>query len=137
MRRLTYLGALALVLMVAIAPSAGATGQTVTVSIGDFYFSPANITVQPGTAVTFVNEGQEPHTATAFNGQFDSGVLNPGDSYTVVFKGWGTIAYYCEIHPDMRGSVSVGTPTTTGGASGQPMAPQPMMGQPTLMYGGY
>ena len=58
MRRLTYLGALALMLMVLIAPSAGATAQhtaqqTATiVYIRDFYFSPAKISVEPGTTVT-------------------------------------------------------------------------------------
>ena len=132
MRKLIYLGALALVLVVLIAPSAGATGQqtaTTTVSIQDFFFSPANVSVPAGTTVTWVNEGNVPHTVTSDDGQFDSGVLMPGDSYTVMFKGQGTITYHCAIHPSMMGSVTVGTPPT-GGASGQPM-----MGQSTWMAG--
>src|SRR5215203_2647500 len=127
MRKLIYLAALALVLIVVIAPSATAQGMTPTttqVSIQDFFFSPADVTVEPGTTVTWVNEGTVPHTVTSDDGQFDSGVLMPGDSYTVMFKGRGTITYYCAIHPSMRGSVTVGTPPT-GGASGQTM----MMGQ--------
>ena len=136
MRRLIYLGALALVLVVLIAPSARATGlqtTTTTVYIKDFYFSPAKITVEPGTTVTWVNKGRHPHTVTSFDGQFDSGVLMPGDSYKVKFVGHGTLSYYCAIHPFMRGSVSVGTPAVGGGA--QPMGGQPMGGQP--MGGGY
>jgi plastocyanin len=138
MRRLIYLGALALVLVVLIAPSARATGlqtTTTTVYIKDFYFSPAKITVEPGTTVTWVNKGRHPHTVTSFDGQFDSGTLWPGESYKVTFKGHGTIGYYCAIHPSMTGSVSVGTPVFSGGA--QPMGGQPMGGQPMPMPSGY
>ena len=119
MRRVTYLGALALVLVVLIAPSAGATGQqtATTVYIRDFYFSPAKIAVEPGTTVTWVNLGLHPHTVTSFDGQFDSGTLWPGESYTVKFMGHGTLGYYCAIHPSMTGSVGVGTPAVSGGAS--------------------
>jgi plastocyanin len=49
-----------------------------------------------------------PHTVTAENGLFDSGVLDPGESYTVDFDGQGTVAYYCSLHPEMRGSLTVG-----------------------------
>jgi plastocyanin len=131
MRKLIYLAALALVLIVVMAPGATAQGMTTTttqVSIQDFFFSPADVTVEPGTTVTWVNEGTVPHTVTSDDGQFDSGVLMPGDSYTVMFKGQGTITYHCAIHPSMSGSVTVGTPT--GGASGQPT-----MGQPAWMAG--
>ena len=132
MRKLIYLAALALVLIVVMAPSAGATGTTTTtVSIQDFFFSPANVSVPAGTTVTWVNEGNVPHTVTSDDGQFDSGVLMPGDSYTVMFKGQGTITYHCAIHPSMRGSVTVGTrPPSMGGSSGQPM-----MGQSAGMAG--
>jgi plastocyanin len=143
MRKVTYLVALALVLVVLIAPSAGATGQQTTahiVYIRDFYFSPASISVQPGTTVTWVNAGQAPHTVTSDDGQFDSGVLMPGDSYKVKFVGQGTLTYYCAIHPFMRGSVGVGmTPTVSGGtpAGGGGAGGQPMGGQPMTMPSGY
>ena len=133
MRKLIYLAALALVLIVVIAPSATAQGMTTTttqLSIQDFFFSPADVTVEPGTTVTWVNEGTVPHTVTSDDGQFDSGVLMPGDSYTVMFKGQGTITYHCAIHPSMTGSVTVGTPPT-GGAGGQMM-----MGQSAGMMAG-
>src|SRR5215212_11112233 len=130
MRRLIYLAALALVVMVVMAPSATAQGATTPVSIQDFFFSPANVTVEPGTTVTWVNEGSVPHTVTSDDGQFDSGVLMPGDSYTVMFKGQGTITYHCAIHPSMTGSVTVGTPAMAAGGGGQPMGAQPMGAQP-------
>jgi plastocyanin len=141
MRKLAYLGALALVLVMLIAPSAAATGQQTTaniVYIRDFYFSPASISVQPGTTVTWVNAGRAPHTVTSDDGQFDSGVLMPGDSYKVKFVGQGTLTYYCAIHPFMRGSVGVGTtPTVTAGTPAMGAGGRPMGGQPMSMPSGY
>jgi hypothetical protein len=56
---------------------------------------------------------------TADNGSFDSGVLNPGDSYTVAFDGQETVTHHCTMHPEMRGSVAV------GGGGGNAPADQP------------
>ncbi len=79
------------------------------VSIGDNFFEPAAATIDPGDSVTWTNNGAVPHTVTADNGLFDSGVLDPGESYTVDFDGQGTVTYYCTTHPEMRGSLIVGT----------------------------
>jgi plastocyanin len=117
MRRLSYVAALALVATLALAPSAGAQGQTMTVSIEDFFFSPANMTVAPGTTVTWVNNGQAPHTSTADDGTWDSGTLQPGKSYSFTFDQAGTYTYHCTIHPNMTGTITVG-----GGASASPTA---------------
>lgn len=48
MKRLLYLMALSLIVLLVLAPSAGAQGSQQTVAIQDFYFSPAQITIQPG-----------------------------------------------------------------------------------------
>jgi len=66
----------------------------------------------------WTNEGDEPHTVTADDGQFDSGTLNPGESFMVTFEGSGTLSYYCEIHPSMVGSITVipAGEGSTGGA---------------------
>ena len=79
------------------------------VSIGDNFFEPADAAIEPGDTVTWTNNGAVPHTVTAENGLFDSGVLDPGESYTVDFDGQGTVTYYCTIHPEMRGSLTVGS----------------------------
>jgi plastocyanin len=78
------------------------------VFIRDYYFDLANVAVEPGSNITWTNEGNEPHTVIADNGLFDSGVLYPGDSYTVWFDGAGTVTYHCDLHPSMTGSVIVG-----------------------------
>ena len=102
MRRiLPRLAALSLMVLLLFAPSAGAQSKNVTVNIKNFAFNPPNIAVVLGTAVTWVNNDQAPHTATATKpaGAFDSGTLQPGQSYSFTFTQPGTYAYYCAIHP--------------------------------------
>ena len=106
--------------MPAPAPSAPAAGaqnqQIVSVNVQNFAFDPPNITVAPGTTVTWVNNDQAPHTVTATDpaGAFDSGTLQPGQSFSFTFTQPGTTyAYYCAIHPSMTGTVTV----TGGGAA--------------------
>jgi plastocyanin len=102
----------------AVAPAetiAPVPNSAMTVDINDHAFDPAQLNVAPGTTVTFVNNDAEPHTATADNGLFDTGVLEPGYSFDVFFDGSGTVTYHCELHPDMQGSIVVGE---AGGAEG-------------------
>jgi len=98
--------------------TAPAPNSTTTVDIRDHAFNPAQLNVAPGTTVTFVNNDTEPHTATADNGLFDTGVLEPGSSFDVFFDGSGTVPYHCELHPDMQGSIVVGPASEAGGAEG-------------------
>src|SRR5215212_28057 len=111
------LAALSLVALVLFAPTAGARGKTMTVSIKGFAFNPPNATVAPGTTVTWVNDDQAPHTATANDGAFDSGTLQPGQSYSFVFDKPGTYAYHCNIHPDMTGTITVSGASASASAS--------------------
>jgi plastocyanin len=100
------------------APAESATpapNSATTVDIRDHAFNPAQLNVAPGTTVTFVNNDTEAHTATANDGLFDSGVLEPGSSFDVWLDGSGTVTYHCELHPDMQGSIVVGQ---GGGAEG-------------------
>ncbi|MCA1838607.1 MAG: cupredoxin domain-containing protein [Actinobacteria bacterium] len=87
--------------------------STGTVNITNHAFDPTQLDVAAGTTVTWTNGDTEAHTVTADDGLFDSGVLEPGQSYTSWLGGSGTVAYHCEIHPDMQGSVVVG-----GGSGG-------------------
>jgi plastocyanin len=120
MKRLLFLAALCLVAVLTFVSVAGAQKASVvgtqiqkkqatrTVVIQGFSFNPAHITVKRGTRVTWINRDMTKHTATASNGAFDSGVLRPGQSYSHTFKTAGrTNKYHCEIHPFMRGSVTV------------------------------
>jgi|SRR5215211_3749650 len=88
------------------APAASAQ-EEMTVSIQDFFFEPDQLTVAPGTTVTWVNDGEQPHTSTADDGTWDSGTLQPGESYSFTFDEPGDYSYFCEIHPDMTATVTV------------------------------
>ena len=133
MRRLSCLVALSFLALLVVVPVAGAhpqdmMGQSPTpkmwkVAIEDFYFEPADAAIQPGDTIMWVNEGNTPHTVTSDDGQFDSEVLNPGESFMFTFPEAGTFSYHCEIHPFMTGSVTVGA--AAGGGGGTPMQQQP------------
>jgi plastocyanin len=119
---LLRLAALSLVALVLFAPTAGAQGKTMTVSIKNFAFNPSNTTVSAGTTLTWVNNDQTAHTVTATNpaGVFDSGTLQPGQSYSFKFDKPGTYAYHCEIHPDMTGTITVSGASGSASASASP-----------------
>jgi plastocyanin len=130
MKRLLLLVALSLVALLMFVPPVGAQQEAGvesvpvqdarSVGIGDNFFDPPDAAIEPGSTITWTNNGALPHTVTADDGSFDSGVLNPGDSYTVAFDGQGTVTYYCTIHPEMRGSVTVGGGGSGGGPAEQP-----------------
>lgn len=98
-----------------------------SVTIVDFSFSPGTITIDQGDTVTWVNDGPTPHSATASDGSFDTGVFPAGQTRSHTFSQAGTFAYICTPHPNMRGTVVVqasqsggDTPTSddTGGSGG-------------------
>jgi plastocyanin len=82
---------------------------TKKVLIKNFRFSPAKITIKRGTRVVWINKDTAPHTATATNKprSFDSGRLGQGERFSHTFRRVGKKPYYCEIHPDMRGRITV------------------------------
>jgi plastocyanin len=87
-------------------PPAAAEKQ---VTIDNFAFSPATLTVPAGTRVTWLNRDDVPHTATstAKPRAFDSGTLDTDDKFTHEFKTPGTYEYFCAVHPKMTGRVIV------------------------------
>jgi plastocyanin len=107
----------------AISNSPPASGSVTTVSIpvgasvptnGQFY-EPNNVDTSVGSMVTWVNDDTAPHTVTSGivennrptpDGSFDSGIINPGDSFPFVFDKAGEYPYYCTIHPFMTGKVT-------------------------------
>jgi plastocyanin len=124
LKRLLYLVILSMTALLVFAPAVSAQDD-MTVSIQDFSFDPDQITVAPGTKVTWVNEGQAPHTSTADDGSWDSGTLKPGDDFSFSFDQPGTYTYHCSIHPQMTASVKVsggGGTTSSASASMSPSA---------------
>jgi len=82
-------------------------------------FDTTALTVPTGSAVLFANVGGKPHTFTADDGSFDTGVVAPGagggrfagNNATVVLAKAGTFPFHCEIHPQvMKGVLTVEGP---------------------------
>ena len=72
-------------------------------------FSPDVIHVKIGVnnTVMWTNNDGTVHTVTSTTGQFDSGFLNPGQSWTYTFTKDGTYQYHCTLHGWMTGAVIV------------------------------
>jgi plastocyanin len=81
--------------------------DSVTVRINGMRFQPANITVKPGTTVTWIQESRMPHTVSGQSGGLRSSTLYNGHKFSHTFDAAGQYDYYCELHPSMKGTVVV------------------------------
>lgn len=75
-------------------------------------YIPSEISISLGDTVTWVNEDAAFHSVTSGTYDnptsfFDSGHLNPGQSFAVVFYDAGKFDYFCTLHPWMSGLVIV------------------------------
>jgi len=79
------------------------------VIINNFAFGPTMLTVKAGTTVTWINKDGDAHTVTGVGAKplFGSQPLDTGDSFSFTFKDPGSYAYFCKIHPTMKGVVIV------------------------------
>jgi plastocyanin len=87
-----------------------AAGKQLAVEVVDIDYDPKDASVTKGTTVKWTNTGKLPHTVTKEEGpgaDFDSGTLQPGDTYEETFTTPGEIAYHCTIHSGQDGSVTV------------------------------
>jgi amicyanin len=80
---------------------------TTTVSIKNFGFSPATITVKAGSNITWTNNDAVDHTVTFDGGTVSSTDLGTNDTFSHAFATPGTYHYICTIHPFMHGTVIV------------------------------
>jgi plastocyanin len=88
--------------------------------INSWAFTPPELTIAAGEAVTWTNSGSLVHTATSTTGAFDTGNVMPGESKTVTIAAAGTYAYQCTPHPWMKGTIVV---TAAAAAAPAPAAP--------------
>jgi LPXTG-motif cell wall-anchored protein len=98
----------------ASSPKARKSAST-TVTMGDFFFSPASVSIAVGDTVTWRNNGDAPHNAVADDGSFSTQNLNKGESASHTFDQAGTFSYICTIHPQMKGTVRVLSSSSGGG----------------------
>ena len=118
-RRARYFAGLVGAMLALGAVGAGAVlAADHAVSISGFAYSPPSLTVTVGDTVTWTNNEDVPHTATADGGSFDTGTLDQGASNTVTFNTAGTFPYHCTIHTQMTGTITVEAAAPTGGGGG-------------------
>jgi plastocyanin len=82
-------------------------GPVATVNIDHSTFIPSEITVAPGTTVTWVNIETMPHTVVDTNKAFKSKTLVRDGRFSFTFTTAGDFDYLCSIHPNMKGKVIV------------------------------
>ncbi|MGA8614965.1 MAG: cupredoxin family copper-binding protein [Xanthobacteraceae bacterium] len=79
-----------------------------SVSIDNFTFNPATLTVKAGTTVTWTNKDDIPHGIASSNNAFTrSKAMDTDDSFSLTFTTPGTYQYFCYIHPHMTGTIVV------------------------------
>ena len=96
-------------------PAEEAAPAVVTVHMtAGMRFDPADVTINAGETVEWINDAGVPHTSTSGtactpDGGWDSGTLNSGQRYSHTFSAAGTFPYYCTFHcaAGMTGTVTV------------------------------
>jgi plastocyanin len=91
-------------------------------------YDPKTITIETGQALEFTNSGRIGHTATAKDGEFDTGLLAGGQSATIEFDNPGEFQFFCQPHPWMTATIivegePVGNTTTTAVTRDEPDPP--------------
>ena len=103
-------GALLLVLM-----TESALAETIQVKIENLAFMPSQVTAHVGDTIDVggvepgaddVNADFVAHTATARDGAWDV-MMAPSATASIVLKSDGTVDYYCRVHPNMTGRITM------------------------------
>ena len=85
---------------------ATAQAQELKVTIDNFTFTPAELTVKVGTTVTWTNHDDIPHTVVSA-GKFRSKAMDTDNSFSFTLTSAGDYKYFCSLHPHMTGMIKV------------------------------
>ena len=96
-----------LLLACLIGPAAARSDDAAQVKIDNFTFGPAKLVVTKGTAVTWTNQDDIPHSIVLTALSVRSKALDTDKAFTYQFDKTGTFAYMCGLHPTMHGTVVV------------------------------
>src|SRR5713226_1488055 len=77
------------------------------VTIDNFSFSPAALTIPAGTTVVWTNHDDIPHNVMERGQKFKSKALDTDDTFSYTFAEAGTYEYFCGLHPKMVGKIIV------------------------------
>jgi len=142
-RRLSFaLPALAVAGALVLLLATAAFADTKSISMMNIAYNPDSLTIHIGDKVTWRNNETglyaPQHTATSDDGHtFDSGYLNPGQSFTFTFTKAGTYKFHCNVHPSqMNGTITVLGATTSPTPTPTHARPKPtatVTAKPTVM----
>jgi len=77
------------------------------VSISDFTYTPAEMTIGTGSKVRWTNKDTTAHSIVSDDNLFESTTLGENESFTYAFDKEGVYKYHCSIHPYMTGTITV------------------------------
>jgi plastocyanin len=93
---------------VSLAAPAAQAQEAESVMIMDYAFTPADLTIPVGTTVVWTNMDAAAHDVVSTDGgPLDSPNLATGDTFEFTFDTPGTYEYFCSLHPDMTGTITV------------------------------
>ncbi|HEX7033106.1 MAG TPA: cupredoxin domain-containing protein [Nitrososphaera sp.] len=84
-----------------------ATIVSIVADAGSDSYDPNPVEIGVGETVAWQNDDDTVHTATSNDGTFDSKMLRRGEVFSFTFEEEGEFPYYCNIHPNMKGTVVV------------------------------
>ena len=72
------------------------------IDITDFVYSTETVNVKVGDVIMWTNNDIVPHTATASDQSWDTGLIAPGQSILIEVTEGMSGDYYCFYHPSMK-----------------------------------
>jgi LPXTG-motif cell wall-anchored protein len=92
-----------------------------SVTMKNIAFNPKTLTIAPGDRVTWTNRDTAQHNAVEQDEEFETRLLDKGESASVTIDGAGTYNYICTVHPNMKGKLIAqsggGSSSGSGGSS--------------------
>jgi len=82
-----------------------AAGETMDLDIQDNTL-PA-VTAKVGDKIVWTNQDDVPHSVVLDDNSVTSDNFNKGETFEHTFDAAGTFEYFCEFHPNMKGSIVV------------------------------
>lgn len=79
------------------------------VAITNFVYEPQELTVAPGTKVTWTNKDSAPHNVQDIS-ELNIRIsidLKQGETFSITYQNPGSYSYICSLHPFMTGTVKV------------------------------
>ncbi|RYU77947.1 T9SS type A sorting domain-containing protein [Hymenobacter persicinus] len=87
---------------------------TVTISVGDNFYSPQAVTIRPGDVVTWQYVGQQSHPTASDNGAWVTFPMNStATTKSLTFNTLGNFPYHCTIHGGSGGAGMAGVITVS------------------------